>query len=97
MYFVIDATPKLDRTKPKKTISLDDFIDRRLVPFSIWVGIVCICWGNVQALLAGYAQEYDVVAAASLSLIWGLAWLRIFRATLWSLWVMRGFSVLMPP
>ena len=65
MWFVIDVTPPKDKERRKKTISLDDFIDRRLVPFSIFVGIVCLTWGNVQALLADYAKTYDVVAAAS--------------------------------
>lgn len=35
------------------------------MPFSIFVGIVCLTWGNVQALLADYAKTYGVVAAAS--------------------------------
>lgn len=65
MWFVIDVTPPKDRQREKKTLSLDDFIDKRLVPFSIFVGIVCLTWGNVQALLADYAKTYDVVAAAS--------------------------------
>lgn len=65
MWFVIDVTPPKDQKRGKKTISLDDFIDKRLVPFSIFVGIVCLTWGNVQALLADYAKTYDVVAAAS--------------------------------
>lgn len=65
MWFVIDVTPPKDQKREKKTISLDDFIDKRLVPFSIFVGIVCLTWGNVQALLADYAKTYDVVAAAS--------------------------------
>ena len=65
MWFVIDATPPKDKKREKKGITLDDFIDRRLVPFSIFVGIVCLTWGNVQALLADYAKMYDVVAAAS--------------------------------
>ena len=65
MWFVIDVTPPKDREREKKTLSLDDFIDKRLVPFSIFVGIVCLTWGNVQALLADYAKTYDVVAAAS--------------------------------
>ena len=65
MWFVIDVTPQKDREREKKTLSLDDFIDKRLVPFSIFVGIVCLTWGNVQALLADYAKTYDVVAAAS--------------------------------
>lgn len=65
MWFVIDVTPPKDQKREKKTLSLDDFIDKRLVPFSIFVGIVCLTWGNVQALLADYAKTYDVVAAAS--------------------------------
>lgn len=65
MWFVIDATPPKDKKRGKKGLSLDDFIDRRLIPFSIFVGIVCLTWGNVQALLADYAKTYDVVAAAS--------------------------------
>ena len=65
MWFVIDVTPPKDRQREKKTLSLDDFIDKRLVPFSIFVGIVCLTWGNVQALLDDYAKTYDVVAAAS--------------------------------
>ena len=65
MWFVIDVKPPVDRVREKKGVSLDDFIDRRLVPFSIFVGIVCLTWGNVQALLADYAKTYDVVAAAS--------------------------------
>ena len=65
MWFVIDVKPPVDRVREKKGLSLDDFIDRRLVPFSIFVGIVCLTWGNVQALLADYAKTYDVVAAAS--------------------------------
>lgn len=65
MWFVIDATPPKDKKRGKKSLSLDDFIDRRLIPFSIFVGIVCLTWGNVQALLADYAKTYDVVAAAS--------------------------------
>ena len=65
MWFVIDVTPSKDRQREKKTLSLDDFIDKRLVPFSIFVGIVCLTWGNVQALLADYAKTYGVVAAAS--------------------------------
>lgn len=65
MWFVIDVTPPKDRQREKKTLSLDDFIDKRLVPFSIFVGIVCLTWGNVQALLADYAKTYDVVVAAS--------------------------------
>ncbi len=65
MWFVIDVTPPKDRTREKKSLTIDDFIDRRLVPFSIFVGIVCLTWGNVQALLADYAKTYDVVAAAS--------------------------------
>ena len=52
MWFVIDVKPPVDRVREKKGLSLDDFIDRRLVPFSIFVGIVCLTWGNVQALLA---------------------------------------------
>lgn len=65
MWFVIDVTPPKDQKREKKSLSLDDFIDKRLVPFSIFVGIVCLTWGNVQALLADYAKTYDVVAAAS--------------------------------
>ena len=65
MWFVIDATPPKDKKREKKGMTLDDFLDRRLVPFSIFVGIVCLTWGNVQALLADYAKMYDVVAAAS--------------------------------
>lgn len=65
MWFVIDVTPPKDQKREKKTLSLDDFIDKRLVSFSIFVGIVCLTWGNVQALLADYAKTYDVVAAAS--------------------------------
>lgn len=65
MCFVIDVTPPKDQKREKKSLSLDDFIDKRLVPFSIFVGIVCLTWGNVQALLADYAKTYDVVAAAS--------------------------------
>lgn len=65
MWCVIDVKPPVDRVREKKGVSLDDFIDRRLVPFSIFVGIVCLTWGNVQALLADYAKTYDVVAAAS--------------------------------
>lgn len=65
MWFVIDVTPPKDQKREKKTLLLDDFIDKRLVPFSIFVGIVCLTWGNVQALLADYAKTYDVVAAAS--------------------------------
>ena len=65
MWFVIDATPPKDKKRGKKGLSLDDFIDRRLIPLSIFVGIVCLTWGNVQALLADYAKTYDVVAAAS--------------------------------
>ena len=65
MWFVIDVTPPKDQKLEKKSLSLDDFIDKRLVPFSIFVGIVCLTWGNVQALLADYAKTYDVVAAAS--------------------------------
>ena len=65
MWFVIDVTPPVDKVRPKKRVALDDFIDKRLVPFSIFVGIVCLTWGNVQALLADYAKTYDVVAAAS--------------------------------
>lgn len=65
MWFVIDVTPPKDQKRGKKSLSLDDFIDKRLVPFSIFVGIVCLTWGNVQALLADYAKTYDVVAAAS--------------------------------
>ena len=64
MWFVIDVTPPKDQKREKKSLSLDDFIDKRLVPFSIFVGIVCLTWGNVQALLADYAKTYDVVAAA---------------------------------
>lgn len=65
MWFVIDVTPPKDQKREKKSLSLDDFIDKRLVSFSIFVGIVCLTWGNVQALLADYAKTYDVVAAAS--------------------------------
>ncbi|HIU84675.1 MAG TPA: MFS transporter [Candidatus Aphodousia gallistercoris] len=65
LWFVIDVTPAIDRSQPKKRITLDDFIDRRLIPFSLFVGVVCLTWGNVQALLADYAKTYDVVAAAS--------------------------------
>lgn len=65
MWFVIDVTPPKDQKREKKSFSLDDFIDKRLVSFSIFVGIVCLTWGNVQALLADYAKTYDVVAAAS--------------------------------
>lgn len=65
MWFVIDVTPPKDQKREKKSLSLDDFIDKRLVPFSIFVGIVCLTWGNVQALLADFAKTYDVVAAAS--------------------------------
>ena len=65
MSFVIDGTPPKDQKREIKSLSLDDFIDKRLVPFSIFVGIVCLTWGNVQALLADYAKTYDVVAAAS--------------------------------
>lgn len=65
MWFVIDVTPPKDQKREKKSLSLDDFIDKRLVSFSIFVGIVCLTWGNVQALLADYAKMYDVVAAAS--------------------------------
>lgn len=65
MWFVIDVTPPKDQKREKKSLSLDDFIDKRLLPFSIFVGIVCLTWGNVQALLADYAKTYDVVAAAS--------------------------------
>ena len=65
VWFVIDVTPPKDQKCEKKSLSLDDFIDKRLVPFSIFVGIVCLTWGNVQALLADYAKTYDVVAAAS--------------------------------
>lgn len=97
MYFVIDATPKLDRTKPKKSITLDDFIDRRLVPFSIWVGIVCICWGNVQALLAGYAQEYDVVAAASLFFLFYAVATLVTRPISGRLYDAHGPAVLIYP
>lgn len=65
MWFVIDVTPPKDQKREKKSLSLDDFIDKCLVSFSIFVGIVCLTWGNVQALLADYAKTYDVVAAAS--------------------------------
>lgn len=65
MWFVIDVTPPKDQKREKKSLSLDDFIDKRLVSFSVFVGIVCLTWGNVQALLADYAKTYDVVAAAS--------------------------------
>lgn len=55
---------KQERT-PVHKLSLSDFIEPKLIPFSLLVGVVCLAWGNIQAFLASYAQAYDLVAAAS--------------------------------
>lgn len=47
-------------------ITLADFIEPKLIPFSLLVCVVCLAWGNIQAFMAAYARTYDVVAAASL-------------------------------
>lgn len=47
-------------------ITIADFIEPKLVPFSLLVCVVCLAWGNIQAFMAAYARTYDVVAAASL-------------------------------
>lgn len=46
-------------------LSLSDFIEPKLVPFSLMVCVVCLAWGNIQAFLADYAAENDVLGPAS--------------------------------
>ena len=47
-------------------LTLADFIEPKLIPFSLLVCATCLAWGNIQAFMAAYAQAFDVVAAASL-------------------------------
>lgn len=53
---------KLDHHK----ITIADFIEPKLVSFSLLVCVVCLAWGNIQAFMAAYARAFDLVAAASL-------------------------------
>ena len=44
-------------------ISLSDFIDVRLIPFCLLIGLFCLAWGCTQAFLASYGKQFDVTAA----------------------------------
>lgn len=57
----VTAQRRLDHHK----LSLADFIEPKLIPFSLLVCVVCLAWGNIQAFMAAYARTFDVVAAAS--------------------------------
>ena len=57
----VTAQRKLDHHK----LTLADFIEPKLIPFSLFVCVVCLAWGNIQAFMAAYARAFDVVAAAS--------------------------------
>lgn len=57
----VTAQRRLDHHK----LSLADFIEPKLIPFSLLVCVVCLAWGNIQAFMAAYARAFDVVAAAS--------------------------------
>lgn len=57
----VTAQRKLDHHK----LTISDFIEPSLVPFSLFVCVVCLAWGNIQAFMAAYARAFDVVAAAS--------------------------------
>ena len=46
-------------------LTLADFIEPKLIPFSLLVCATCLAWGNIQAFMAAYARAFDVVAAAS--------------------------------
>lgn len=47
-------------------LTLADFIEPKLIPFSLLVCVTCLAWGNIQAFMGAYAEHFDVVAAASL-------------------------------
>ena len=78
-------------------LSLSDFIEPRLIPFSLLGCFVCLAWGNLQAFIAGYAHEYGVVAAASsFFLVYAVA---ILVSRPWSgkMYDMHGPAVIMYP
>ena len=66
----VTAQRKLDHHK----LTLADFIEPKLIPFSLFVCVVCLAWGNIQAFMAAYARAFDVVAdASSFFLVYAIA------------------------
>lgn len=65
LLFLLVSVKEEKKSQVKKKIQLSDFIDIRLVPYCAVVGIFCIGWGNIQAFMAPYAQEFHLEAAAS--------------------------------
>ena len=55
--------------QPKARLSLEDFIEYRAVPISIVVFLCGFGYSSIQAFIASYAEELDLVSAARLFFI----------------------------
>ena len=78
-------------------ISLSDFIDVRLIPFCLLIGLFCLAWGCTQAFLASYGKQFDVTAAASLFFLFYAAAILISRPFTGKIYDMHGPAVVFYP
>lgn len=84
------------RTRPHP-ISLDDFIDLKLIPFCLLIALFCLAWGCTQAFLASYGKECDVTAAASLFFLCYAAAILISRPITGKIYDTHGPAVVFYP
>lgn len=78
-------------------ITLADFVEPKLIPFSLLVCVVCLAWGNIQAFMAAYARDYDVVAAASVFFLVYAAAILLSRPLSGKIYDVHGPAVILYP
>lgn len=81
----------------KALLRLSNYIDYRVLPFSLVVVVVCLCWGTVQAFISFYARERGLVGAASLFFLVYAATVLLTRPISGKIFDSRGENVIVYP
>ena len=65
LLITVSEQVRKEKTKQPLSIKLSDFIDVKLVPFCSVIALFCVAWGNVQAFMGPYSEQFGLHEAAS--------------------------------